>query len=256
MDIKERRLKILVALYLASGKNFDDVKVDNTFSTIFDIALNVKTRQTLNTLSKSQFIDHVSTGALEGDKFNPEILIYRLTEKGFHELSLTFPYFRFLRDKWDAKWRIVSYEIPEKKREMRDKLRRQVAGWGLGPWHRSFWITTHPVTDELIALVKGKEEEQYIQAFEADYVAGDREILIEKVWKKSALGKRYQDAFKSWHLILSKEANKLDKLKQITSIYISVLKQDPGMPEELVGKNWSGFEAFSIYKEIYKILTQ
>ena len=38
------------------------------------------------------------------------------------------------------KWRIISYEIPEAKRELRDRLRREMQGWGLGPWHRSFGL--------------------------------------------------------------------------------------------------------------------
>ena len=148
----------------------------------------------------------------------------------------------------------MSYEIPEKKRDLRDKLRREVAGWGLGPWHRSFWLTPHPIIKELQDLVSGKEEEKDIQAFEADHVFGERSILIEKVWGKEELDKKYRNMFKKWHIILSEDQEKTEKLKKVVLEYIQLLREDPGLPSELVGENWIGFESFNIFKEIRGIL--
>lgn len=137
---------------------------------------------------------------------------------------------------------------------MRDRLRREMQGWGLGPWHRSFWLTPHPVLDHLKDLVSQKEEEQYIQAFQADHTFGDKEVLIEKVWSKSLLDKRYRELFKRWHDILSQKEEKTDKLKKVVSEYVTILKDDPGLPKELVGEQWIGFEGFNIFKEIRSIL--
>jgi phenylacetic acid degradation operon negative regulatory protein len=243
MGIKERRTKILIAIFLLSDLSFQAVIFDENVQKIFDLAFNQKTKGTISTLLKEGLIE-----GGEGEKS------YRLTEKGFLELALHFPYVRFLKDKWDGKWRILSYEIPEKKRELRDKLRRQVAGWGLGPWHRSFWLTPHPIISDLRELVFGKEEETYIQAFEADHIFGDREILIEKVWGRSELERKYRELFKKWHIILSQNDDKIAKLSKVSAEYISLLRQDPGLPVELVGSNWIGHEAFSIYKEIRGIL--
>ena len=102
--------------------------------------------------------------------------------------------------------------------------------------------------------MSGKEEEQYIQAFEADHVFGERKVLIEKVWGINELDKQYRGMFKKWHLILSEDQDKTEKLKKAISEYIILLRQDPGLPIDLVGENWIGFEAFNIYKEIRGIL--
>ncbi|MDO9028143.1 MAG: PaaX family transcriptional regulator C-terminal domain-containing protein, partial [Candidatus Roizmanbacteria bacterium] len=150
--------------------------------------------------------------------------------------------------------RVISYEIPEKKREIRDRLRREMQGWGLGPWHRSFWLTPHPILTTLKALTSQKEEEQYIQAFEADHTFGDRDILIEKVWGKSALDKSYRELFKKWHEVLSSNDEKIDKFKKVIAEYIVLLRQDPGLPKELIGDSWIGFEGWNIFKEIRSIL--
>ncbi|GIW64540.1 MAG: hypothetical protein KatS3mg092_0473 [Patescibacteria group bacterium] len=196
--IKERRTKILLILFLLSDVNFDWVNFDSNIEKIFDLSINQKTKGVISALIKENLIEK------SADKESH----YRLTETGFNYLCFEFPFFRFLKETWDKKWRIISYEIPESKREIRDRLRREMQGWGLGPWHRSFWLTPHPVINKLKDLVSQKEEEKYIQAFEADYAFGDREILIEKVWEKTNLDKKYRELFKKWHDILSSNEEK------------------------------------------------
>ena len=251
MAIKERRTKILLALYLLSGVDFSFVNLDEKTQKIFDLSLNQKTRGTLSGLIKEGMIEKEEN--VENDQ-HVAANRYKLTEKGSIELCLEFPFFRFLKEKWDGKLRIISYEIPEKKREIRDRLRREMQGWGLGPWHRSFWLTPHPILATLKSLTSQKEEEQYIQAFEADHTFGDREILIEKVWGRSNLDKSYRELFKKWHEILSSNDEKIDKFKKVISEYINLLRQDPGLPKELIGDSWIGFEGWNIFKEIKSIL--
>lgn len=243
MGIKERRTKIILALYLLSDGNFSPVALDDKVQKIFDLSLNQKTRGTISGLIKEEII---SKTMVENT--------YQLTEKGFYSLCLEFPLFRYLKDKWDGKWRIISYEIPEKKRELRDRLRREMQGWGLGPWHRSFWLTPHPIIETLRQLVSQKEEEKYIQAFEAQHSFGDKEVLIEKVWQKTEIDKKYREMFKKWHDILSTDGEKIDKFQKVIAEYINLLRLDPGLPVELIGEKWIGFEAFNIFKEIKSIL--
>ena len=253
MAIKERRTKILLSLMLLSDTNFTYVSFDHTLEKAFDLAFNQKTNGTISGLIREKLIEKEEMGANSHN--------YKLTEQGFYTLCLIFPFFRFLRDTWDAKWRVLSYEIPEKKREIRDKLRREVSGWGLGPWHRSFWITPHPIIQNLRQLINQKEEEKYIQAFESMHVLGDPGILIEKVWQKTKLENKYRELFKIWHDILSlpsqnpgDNGSKTVKFAKVVSEYVEVLKFDPGLPKDLLGSNWIGFEAFNIFKEIRSIL--
>ena len=245
MGVKERRTKILLSLFLLSDVDFKPVKVDVNVQRIFDYSPNQKTKTTIALLLKDGLIQDLSKDKEE---------IYALTDRGFDSLSLEFPFFRFLKNKWDAKWRIISYEIPESKRELRDRLRREMQGWGLGPWHRSFWLTPHPIISVLKDVVTGKVEEQYIQAFESDHAFGAREVLIEKVWGKSALDKQYRALFKKWHEILSKDGDKIDKLQKVVDEYVGMLRVDPGLPVELMGASWIGYEAMNIFKEIRGIL--
>jgi len=249
MGIKERKTKILLALFLLSDINFSPISLDEKIQKAFDLTFNQKTRGTLSGIMKEGLIEKSQN--INTNESNSK---YKLTEKGYQALSLLFPFCRFLKEQWDGKWRIISYEIPEKKREIRDRLRREMQGWGLGPWHRSFWITPHPIISTLKSLTSQKEEEQYIQAFESSHVFGEREVLVEKVWQKMAIDKQYRELFKKWHDVLSKEGDKVDKFKKVVTDYVEILKTDPGLPKEIVGENWIGFEGYNIFKEIRSIL--
>lgn len=249
MAVKDRRTKILLSLFLISDVFFPPVIIDDKLQTIFDFSFNQKTKTTLTQLAKEGMIEKQGESEVASDT-----VTCKLTEKGFNELCMEFPSFRFLKYTWDKKWRVISYEIPESKREIRDRLRREMQGWGLGPWHRSFWLTPHPIIPELNKLVSGRVEEQYIQAFESDHVFGDKNVLIEKVWGKTQLDKKYREMFKKWHEILSHDGDKGEKLTKVVNEYIPLLREDPGLPEELIGKTWIGFEALNIFKEIKSIL--
>ncbi len=270
MAIKERRTKILLSLFLLTDVNLTPISFTENIQQIFDLSMNQKTRGTLSGMMKEGLIQKTENGKQTTEDRGQKSVIglpssdirtpssdlsgYKLTEKGFAELCLDFPFFRYLRSKWDGHWRILSYEIPEKKRELRDKLRRKVSAWGLGPWHRSFWVSPHPIISDLKNLISQKEEEKYVQAFESTHVFGDREILIKKVWDTEGLDKKYRGLFKNWHDILSKEEDKVTKLQKVVNLYVELLRIDPGLPKELVGESWIGYEAFSIFKEIRSIL--
>lgn len=241
MPIKDRRTKIFLLLFLNSSVNFESVLIDEIQLRIFDLSMNQKTKGTLSSMLKEGCIEKID-------------LQYKITDKGYKELCLTFPFFRYLKQEWDGQWRIISYEIPESKRELRDRLRREMVGWGLGPWHRSFWITPHPIVENLRDLVYGREEEKYVQAFESTHVFGDLNNLVEKVWNKSELETKYKKIFKDWHEMLSTEKTKEEKITFIFRTYISLLREDPGLPDNLLGKKWIGFESYNIFKEVRNIL--
>ncbi|MCA9371746.1 hypothetical protein KC726_02505 [Candidatus Woesebacteria bacterium] len=242
MAIKDTYTKLLLAFLLISKNS--DVTFTKEIASIFKIVYNQKTRKTLQSLEKHEYIKSVEN---KSDT-------YRFTKEGKTYAYLKFPFFRYLESAWDNKWRIISYEIPENKRYLRDRLRREVAGWGLGPWHRSFWLTPHPILSELKLLAEEKKVSEYIQAFEGEHAIGQKETLLEKVWNITKLEKEYKKLFKIWHDILAKDIHKHQKLKEIIEAYTGVLKVDPGLPKELLKNQWIGFEAYSIYNEIKSIL--
>ncbi|MCR4326190.1 MAG: hypothetical protein NUV52_00860 [Candidatus Roizmanbacteria bacterium] len=242
-SVKERRTRILLALLLLNREKSHNL-FNPTIKAVF--LLSTESPRTRGTL-RQMLTDGVIRREEEG--------VYQITDRGMGELALSFPFVRFMMFSWDGKYRIISYEIPEDKRSLRDSLRREISGWGLGPWHRSFWLTPHPVAEAMKKLVEGTPWENYIQMFEGTPTLGDPSILVEKVWNIQKLQEAYKKVFKTWHELLSREdLSKEAKLAKVVNSYIEVLKTDPGLPKELVGEKWIGKDAFDIFSEMRSIL--
>lgn len=242
MGIKERTTSILLLLFLMGGIQRRSVDLSAELLGVFELPNNAKTRSTIRKLVKEGMISHVKDAS------------YKITSEGIDALALTFPAVRYFFTEWDGVWRIISYEIPENKRKVRDALRRKMSGWGLGPWHRSFWITPHPILGEFMLLLGTLIPVEYAQAFEAKHTLGEISVLIDKVWHRQELEKQYKQLFKTWHTILSEEHTQTKKLQLALFAYVNVLKEDPGLPKELLGEGWAGYESMTIFQDIRTIL--
>jgi DNA-binding transcriptional regulator PaaX len=70
-----------------------------------------------------------------------------LTELEFKEYEIPEQAF------WDGKWRVLAFDMSEKRRRTRDQLRRLLQGAGFVRLQDSVWICPYPC-DEFIALVR------------------------------------------------------------------------------------------------------
>lgn len=109
----------------------------------------------------------------ESDKDEGKIILkltnlgkdYLLLEKSEDEIN------------WDGKWRIVVFDIPEKKRHIRDILRYRLKLWGFKPWQQSVWASKKNVTEKLRALMKELDIEDWVMVIESGNVSSPHFIL-------------------------------------------------------------------------------
>ena len=74
--------------------------------------------------------------------------------------------------RWDGKWRLVMFDVPEKRKKVRDTLRMLLRSAGFIHFQDSAWIQPYPC-DELVTLLRshlgsGKGEIRYLVASFAD----------------------------------------------------------------------------------------
>lgn len=81
--------------------------------------------QALKRLREDGFVELISD----------EKLAYKLTDKGREKAVLAN--LLMGEDKWDGKYRIVIFDVPEKRRAARDLLRSKLKSWGFAPWQRA-----------------------------------------------------------------------------------------------------------------------
>jgi phenylacetic acid degradation operon negative regulatory protein len=89
---------------------------------------------------------------------------YSLTEDG-HSL-LTKGAQRIFQRKnshWDGTWNIVTYSIPEQRRQARDRLRLELNWMGYGNLSEATWISPYDLTKEVEESVKQLQIKEYVQ---------------------------------------------------------------------------------------------
>lgn len=80
----------------------------------------------------------------------------RITEKGKRVLELeTQKVAMTKKRKWDKHWRVVIFDIPERRKSVRNRLRRFMDTYGFVRLQDSVWVYPHDCED-LIALAKAE----------------------------------------------------------------------------------------------------
>ena len=90
-------------------------------------------------------------GNLEFAKEEDDCLFYKFSEKGkakvrkfiIDELQISAP------KEWDKKWRLIIFDIPEKKRSGRVALRKKLNDMGFFQCQKSAWIHPFPCLEEI-----------------------------------------------------------------------------------------------------------
>lgn len=158
---------------------------------------------------------------------------FRITGVGRSVLNRDFPLLPFQAKKWDKKWRIVTFDIPEKKRTKRDLFRRKLKELGFGMIQESLWVTPHAFEDDISEFIKTNNLIDYSYVFVSEkLMVGNIETLVKKIWALDKINKLYEQ-------YCDKKEN---------NIYFEALTKDPFLPKELLPEGWLSDKAKSIFK--------
>jgi len=197
-----------------------------------------KLRKALYHLKKQGFVNYTKNKLKE-----PEI-----TNQGIKRLESVIPQYDNLRI-WDNKIYLVTYDIPEQKRNHRNILRKALEKIGFGQLQQSVWLTPYNPKKIIKGIIKQKKLKGSIIVSDVgkDGSIGDKDLkeLIFEVYKIEDLNQKYRD------FIREVETKKL-KDKQILFAYLFILKEDPQIPFQLLPDNWLGEDAYFIYKNQLK----
>lgn len=105
------------------------------------------------------------SGFIEKDQTSGEI-IYKLTKAGRDKAILM----KEEDENWDGKWRIVIFDIPEKRRAARQFLRKKLIEWGFQKWQKSVWACKKNCTQQLEEIIKQVGIEDWVLVIESSHV--------------------------------------------------------------------------------------
>lgn len=206
-------------------------------------------RQTYDTLDDINYgtvknaISHLKRKGLVRIFKEPEI-----TCAGKKRLKTLFPVYQSKRP-WDGHVYLIAYDIPEKKRHIRNKLRGSLKKLGAGFLQASVWLTPYNLTKILQDFSKSDdfEGEIIVSCIGKDGYIGEESLnnLIKRVYNLDGLNYEYSAFIKEFKFSLKPA----DKWYAAVS-YLSILENDPQLPWELLPNNWLGDKAYLLYKKV------
>jgi phenylacetic acid degradation operon negative regulatory protein len=174
---------------------------------------------------------------------------YEITELGRQRLKKVLPSFEAKRP-WDGKLYLVTYDIPESKKQERNYLRDLLLKkLGCGMLQKSVWMTPFNPTGVLVDFIKEKRLVGLVlvsELREGSFIGGKHPLeVVARVFQLERLNEKYR------RFCLKVEEDKL-KEKEVVIEFLSILKIDPQLPFELLPPNWWGGDAYRIYQKALK----
>lgn len=79
-------------------------------------------------------------------------------------------------EKWDKKWRIVSFDIPEKRKKAREALREKLKDLDFYPLQKSLFAFPYLCRDEIDFIAEVFQIQKHITYFETPEISNDYKI--------------------------------------------------------------------------------
>ena len=80
--------------------------------------------------------------------------------------------------KWDKKWRLVIFDIPEKKRAGRNALRDKLRDCGFKEWQHSVFVYPYPCENEIDFIIEVFDLRPYVRYAEVTYLTNEAELRL------------------------------------------------------------------------------
>jgi phenylacetic acid degradation operon negative regulatory protein len=195
---------------------------------------------------------------------------YSLTSEGYNLLTEGAQrIFQRKQSHWDGNWNIVTYSIPERMREARDRLRLELGWMGYGALGEATWISPYDRTREVKNLLQRLNIEEYVHIFNAQHQGNtDPRRIVSRCWDLGKIHQKYADFLAEYRPKLEGHLKRLQDGETIepSECFVERFKLiheyrkfpffDPDLPQELLPENWLRPQAAALFDEYHDSLTE
>ena len=188
--------------------------------------------------------------------------LHRLTEAGRQlALGTQDPVGRWKR-RWDGKWRMVLFDVPQYRSGDRIRLRRSLASRGFGYLQKSVWITPDPLLNERKVLNSAPVDVESLILLETRPCAGETDAqIVDGAWNFEAINANYDrhgqvlDHLPQQRLLGETEAQHLQQwCREERLAWNAAIQLDPLLPERLLPANYRGMSAWTRRVQVLKMV--
>ncbi|WP_116450686.1 PaaX family transcriptional regulator C-terminal domain-containing protein [Blastococcus litoris] len=155
----------------------------------------------------------------------------------------------------DGEWTLLSYSVPESRRDLRHRVRARLTWAGFGGLRDGLWIAPGTVD---VATVLGRSDladaAGLADAFAARPLPGtDLDRLVHRAWDVPAVREAHGWFIGTW----SRPPRVSGSLAQLTLLgadWLSLLRTDPGLPAAHLGEDWPAGTSAAVYRRVFDAL--
>ena len=194
---------------------------------------NYKRSSYLSTVSRM-----LSTGNIERLIDKKGRVFFQLTSSGEKAFKRRFSLISMQKGKWDGYFMILIFDIPEKKRTVRNILRKKLVELGFGMLQESVWISPFHIEDDLQEFLQEKGFSEYVFILSVKVLmTKDIKTLVEKIWGLKEIDKSYETIIQFLGDGIKHKRITRKEIKKAWRLYFDALSRDPFLPRELLKDN-------------------
>jgi DNA-binding transcriptional regulator PaaX len=154
-----------------------------------------------------------------------------------------------------GQWTLLSYSLPESRRDVRHQLRAALAWAGFGRLRDGLWIAPGVVDVESVLSKAGlADAAQSADWFSASPMSGvDVHRLIRRAWPVDEMRVQHDRFIARWGT-RNADSNSLSLVTLLGADWLQLLRIDPGLPAGDLDKDWPADQSTRIYRRRYREL--
>jgi phenylacetic acid degradation operon negative regulatory protein len=155
----------------------------------------------------------------------------------------------------DGEWTLLSYSVPESRRDLRHRVRARLTWAGFGRLRDGLWIA--PGTVDVAAVLSRSDladAADLADAFAAKALPEtDLDRLVHRAWDVPALREAHEWFIEAW----SRPPRVSGSVAQLTLLgadWLRLLRADPGIPATHLGADWPAPRSSLVYRRVFEDL--
>lgn len=158
--------------------------------------------------------------------------------------------------KWNGKWYVVIFDIPENFKRARFNLRRKLYELGFGLLQKSVFISPYNLLKEIEEITEYNQIRRYLRFLSVDGIDQEKELVLNS-WDWKAINKHYADFIIECQNFVRRDFKGLIEqriaVKELEKSFAQILKIDPCIPQRFLPNDWVGRKAKQLFTKITTI---
>lgn len=151
-------------------------------------------------------------------------------------------------------WTLLSYTVPESRRDVRHQLRSELQWAGFGRLRDGLWIAPGIVEPErILNRIDAPDADTYVFAGKA--VGGiPPERFVRTTWNLDHIASEHQRFIRTWSNLHQAMSNPVTTITAIGADWLQLLRQDPGLPLQYLPSDWPAQQSVATYRTALELL--